>query len=1563
MMVTALAFFVSAPASEAAGGSWGGDGTTAATAFTIDDAADLALLATNVNSGINYNGVFFKLTADIDLLGWDHGDGFGWMPIGDHSNPFAGKFDGSGYAILNMTINNRATHYVGLFGCLNTGGEIKNLGIAGGTIAGMSYVGGVVGENYSGTVENCYNAGAVNGNYDVGGVVGYNGGTVENCYNGGTVDGNDNVGGVVGYISSGSVTDCYNIGAVNGGGSSVGGVIGYNYSGGSVTDCYNTGAVTADGNSVGGVIGYNYGTVEYCYNTGAVTSDDNAVGGVVGINRDTVDNCYNTGVANGNFQVGGVVGYNYSGSVTDCYSTGAVTGVGNAVGGVVGWNNVIVTNCYSTGAVTCAGGAVGGAVGRNDGTLTNCYYNTDYYLGGGVGAGTGTGTATGQTTIQMTAAPFLISINGIGSAFDKPPYGASSGCATSFYPELKVFTLYPTGSFTRETSKISAVATASCTLGENEDYFTSGDGTISDPYKIYTAKQLNHVRQHLTGEYFELMNDISLDGWNATATGATDQTDGNGWVPIGDDTTMFTGIFDGNGHVISNLIIDRATSDYIGLFGVVFVGTIENLGITGGTVSGDSKVGSVVGWNGGRVKNCYNIGTTVNGNNEVGGVVGWNIMAVENCYNTGEVNGTGNNVGGVTGDNDYTAENCYNTGAVNGNFYVGGVTGDNDGTVENCYNTGKVNGTGNCAGGVVGWNSDTIMNCYSVGAVIGAGNAVGGVAGCNVGTLTNCYYNTDHYSDAGVGAGTDTTTGQTTAQMTDGAFLSSINGAGSAFVMPAYGLTGGCQEEFYPELNVFVSGTVFDQAMSKASVFAYACTLGENEAYFTSGDGTIGTPYQIYTAKQLNHVRQHLTGDYFELMNDIDLSGWNAAPSGAGITPQTDGNGWVPIGDDTTPFTGIFDGGNYKIQNLTIDRTADYNVGLFGYINGGTVKDLSIYGGTVAGYEFVGGVVGYNGGTVENCYNLGTTVNGDYEVGGVVGYNGGTVENCYNLGTVNGTNGNAGGVIGYNAVNVSNCYNAGAVNGDYGVGGVVGENDGSLTNCYNTGAVSGTNSYVGGVAGVNNNTGTVANCYNAGAVTGAGSVGGMVGYNAGTVTDCYYDIDNCSDFGIGEGVDSGLYSGGLSTAHMTDANVLTTGDMSGLGAAFGKRPTNTVTNFCYYPELLVFMGPPADPAVQAASEASVEVARRTPIFNGATGNYGYQLSDSALDAEFEDPVTGVDVEGTVSWASGTTLLYLSDGGVTVYNYDFTPDYTDLYISITSASTTIAVDPAMLTVTPDSGQGKIVGQTDPVLTYTVSGWKFADTDALMTNLLERIPGEGVGTYAYDLGFLSAGSNYILALASGEVFTISPASAGGYYINASSDVTSTISPTGRTTVPGGGNMTFSFSASAGFHVSSVTVDGIDLTLEQIRTGSYTFVNVNSNHTISVKSVAGLSATDLTLSITVAKGQGYAEYSINGSSFVRYTEAVVIPMNADLVIRAYSDDGYSFEKWEIPTPRGGSQLTFDKLGTSLYLQVFFAEDSSSITDHVSDNLLWWAVAAIVILVIIGILIWFVLHRRSKE
>lgn len=251
-----------------------------------------------------------------------------------------------------------------------------------------------------------------------------------------------------------------------------------------------------------------------------------------------------------------------------------------------------------------------------------------------------------------------------------------------------------------------------------------------------------------------------------------------------------------------------------------------------------------------------------------------------------------------------------------------------------------------------------------------------------------------------------------------------------------------------------------------------------------------------------------LDGNYI-LTNDIDCSataGWNG------------GAGFNPIGDDrfvpANQFSGVFDGQDYKITNLFINRPANECVGLFGLLRTAEIKNLGLENVDITADGYVGSLTGNtrSWSTITDCYATGVVSGFVWYTGGLVGINDGNtpISRSYFSGTVRGF-GNIGGLIGYSNFGggpVSECYSAGSViatGGDY-VGGLIGANDNSIIiDSYSTSNVSGGNNYSGGLVGGNYNN--ITNCYSVGSVSGISFVGGLVGDNlvAGVCNNSYWD--------------------------------------------------------------------------------------------------------------------------------------------------------------------------------------------------------------------------------------------------------------------------------------------------------------------------------------------------------------------------------------------------------------------------------------------------------------------------
>jgi uncharacterized protein YjdB len=276
------------------------------------------------------------------------------------------------------------------------------------------------------------------------------------------------------------------------------------------------------------------------------------------------------------------------------------------------------------------------------------------------------------------------------------------------------------------------------------------DNPTATTFTIYDAGQLaglavlvNNGTSNFSGKTIILGNNIDLSAYAS----------GDGWIPIGDNSRRFSGVFDGNGKTISNLTINRTSDNYIGLFGYVggYVsgGTVQNLGIVNASINGGSNVGGIAGivQQDSSITNCYSTGVISGTGNSAGGIAGSvTNSSIANCYSTGSVSGSGNYVGGIAGSvgSSSSITNCYSTGAVSGNINVGGIAGSVGyySSITNCYNTGGAVSGSNDVGGIAGdVLSSSITNCYSTGSVSGSGNYVGGIAGyvCRDSSITNCY--------------------------------------------------------------------------------------------------------------------------------------------------------------------------------------------------------------------------------------------------------------------------------------------------------------------------------------------------------------------------------------------------------------------------------------------------------------------------------------------------------------------------------------------------------------------------------------------------------------------------------------------------------------------------------------------------------------------------------------------------------------------------------------------------------------------------------------------------------
>jgi len=596
---------------------------------------------------------YFQLMNDLDLTAYP---GLCLGP-GRGISAFRGEFDGKNHTIFNFSSTRGGKTYVGLFGAIGKGGEVKNLTLSNVELSGGSNIGGLVGRN-NGTITNCsIEAGNISseeyGRYTrIGGLVGHNLGIVCDCYTQCTISGEGMIGGLVGDNQGGTIIDC--IVSVD-------------------LDQESTGD-----NVVGGLVGQNSGRISRCFATGQV-HDTGVVGGLVGKNiGEENQSTLTKGVVFGCFaevnvqgrSCGGLVGSNAS-IISNSYASGNVQGQNSmSTGGLVGEQaySAIIYNCYASGQIHNGGPLVGFTLGDN---VKASFWSIEP-----------TGQNFSTTGIKLTPAEaqdirtyqyegwdFMAPDDGPDNIWVMPDQG---------YPQLW--------------------------WEQDTDYglpsFGNGSGTTGDPYLISNPDELNNIgcNPRLMNKYFKLVKDINLSEID--------------YFPIGEQGNSFVGHFDGNGCTISNLVHEATADEYAGLFGYIGQnGEVQNLGLKEAKVKGQVYVGGLVGLNEGMIKHCYVTQTNtlfegIEGDYPVesflymtGGIAGYNKGDIYFCYATANVwNG-----GGVVGWNEGKVYMCYAAGPVAGTGTTGGLVAvcrNNNELVIASYWDKQVSGQQESAGGI-----------------------------------------------------------------------------------------------------------------------------------------------------------------------------------------------------------------------------------------------------------------------------------------------------------------------------------------------------------------------------------------------------------------------------------------------------------------------------------------------------------------------------------------------------------------------------------------------------------------------------------------------------------------------------------------------------------------------------------------------------------------------------------------------------------------------------------------------------------------------------------------------
>ena len=596
--------------------------------------------------------------------------------------------------------------------------------------------------------------------------------------------------------------------------------------------------------------------------------------------------------------------------------------------------------------------------------------------------------------------------------------------------------------------------------GSVAEKITRGSGTEEDPYVVTSGAELAFFSQNsnladYSKAYYKLGRDLDLNNIS--------------WTPIG-SSVAFGGTFDGNGKSIIGLNTSVSTGN-TGLFGLANGATIQNLEVTG-TIGSSSNYNSILLARGAAVaiKNCVTKGSVTNSKQFAGGIVSiLNAGAtgtksiIENCTNYADISASDYGVGGITG--------YLNSGAVV--------------EISNCKNYGDMNYTSHYVGGIVGRalkvEGSFIKNCYNFGDVLQNASSTtsvttcGGIIGDNTIKVENCY----NYENAKINGYTGLA-GTAIFHSNNRTALATKNAMICGYFRPDATTDAGFINCGMCDIdgNIILSGDVDSYAGNAATSIAL-------------GEGTLENPYQISSGAELAFMAQKVNAKdttyahaYYKLTKNLHLNN----------------KSWTPIGLQTNPFQGHFDGNGNTIMGLSISRAG--GTGLFGHVADAYIMDLNVIGNVNSTGVNSGILVGRGQiSTISNCTTRGSIVS-------TAGY----------IGTISASANNyQSGVSGTQTkMVINNCTNYATVTcnatGTAYAGGIIAAHNViiELDGCKNYGNVTSTGSHAGGIIGTTNGNfvgSFIKNCSNYGDITSANSLytGGIAGISAFTLENCYVD--------------------------------------------------------------------------------------------------------------------------------------------------------------------------------------------------------------------------------------------------------------------------------------------------------------------------------------------------------------------------------------------------------------------------------------------------------------------------
>ena len=622
-------------------------------------------------------------------------------------------------------------------------------------------------------------------------------------------------------------------------------------------------------------------------------------------------------------------------------------------------------------------------------------------------------------------------------------------------------------------SRYSLIEITSLTSCGTTDIDQDNDGLI----EICNLDGLNAIRYQLDGsgyrpssstekitagcpatgcKGYELSRDLDFDNDNSYSSTANKitWTTGKGWQPIGTEASPFNAIFKANKHRISNLMIDRPSARNVALFG---------------------GIGSSA-----RIEGIALINVNVRGSWGVASLAGVSRGVISSSYATGTIRG-GDSAGGLVGDNHGRITNSYTNVSVSGGDYIGGIVGCNfsGGTVTNSYTVSRLDS--GSRGGILGNTNGSVANSYWDMNVSGISGGAYGLA-------------------------------QTTTQLQEPTTTTGIYSSWSASVWD-FGTT-----EQYPALK-YSNGTVIPNQPRERPEVPQAEIASLTSCGTTDIDQDDDGLIEICNLEGLNAIRYQLDGTGYragqsallitmgcrpdggctgyELSRDLDFNDDNSYSSTANKNTWTMGKGWEPIGEmgSRGRFMAKFEGNDYTISNLMINRPETSRVGLFGYVNDQSkISNTGLLNINIVAGCRVGGLVGVNSGSITSSYATGSVTgvrpsNIGYSICSLAHY--------------------VGGFVSLNYGSITSSYATVSVEGSNYVGGLASFNSGSITSSYATGSVrGGWAAYVGGLVGENGSGSTITNSYATSSVTGGrhAYLGGLIGHNSqGSIANSYWD--------------------------------------------------------------------------------------------------------------------------------------------------------------------------------------------------------------------------------------------------------------------------------------------------------------------------------------------------------------------------------------------------------------------------------------------------------------------------